>query len=136
METIEKITSGPIQNHLLKRRGAAPAGSMKKLPIPARSAAKLSVLSAGTSGTNVAISSPVRIERIIPARRSKRQQFCTSEHFVPSVYARVKRRKFLGAALGGTAARAANMFGGGVTGSFPSIDSHIHLFDVSRPQGV
>jgi len=41
--------------------------------------------------------------------------------------ARVNRRNFLYTALAGTLAAAPK---------FPVIDSHIHLFDVSRPQGV
>jgi predicted TIM-barrel fold metal-dependent hydrolase len=47
----------------------------------------------------------------------------------------VKRRRFLSAAFGGAVASASNMFARNA-GKLPIIDSHIHLFDVLRPQGV
>jgi L-fuconolactonase len=47
----------------------------------------------------------------------------------------VKRRRFLSTAVGGVVAHAANVFAG-TAENVPIIDSHIHLFDVSRPQGV
>lgn len=49
--------------------------------------------------------------------------------------ARVKRRRFLSTVSGGAIAQATNVLAG-ATGKLPIIDSHIHLFDVSRPQGV
>jgi predicted TIM-barrel fold metal-dependent hydrolase len=49
--------------------------------------------------------------------------------------ARVKRRRFLSTALGGAVAHGSNVFAG-TAENLPIIDSHIHLFDVARPQGV
>ena len=47
----------------------------------------------------------------------------------------MKRRRFISAAVGGAVARASNTFSG-IPEAVPIIDTHIHLFDVSRPQGV
>jgi L-fuconolactonase len=46
----------------------------------------------------------------------------------------MKRRTFLGVAAG--VAGAAGLAGGAKTASLPIIDTHIHLFDPRRPQGV
>jgi len=47
----------------------------------------------------------------------------------------VKRRRFLSTAIGGAVAHASGVFAG-AAGNPPIIDSHIHLFDIARPQGV
>jgi L-fuconolactonase len=49
--------------------------------------------------------------------------------------ARVKRRRFLSTAVAGALAQASNVLAGSA-GRLPIIDTHIHLFDVNRPQGV
>jgi predicted TIM-barrel fold metal-dependent hydrolase len=49
--------------------------------------------------------------------------------------ARVKRRTFLATALGGALVPAVRGLAAAKPG-IPIIDSHIHLFDISRPQGV
>lgn len=47
----------------------------------------------------------------------------------------MKRRSFLSAAACGTVANAFDVFAG-PPANIPIIDTHIHLFDISRPQGV
>lgn len=47
----------------------------------------------------------------------------------------MKRRSFLSAVTGATAANAFDVFAGPPP-NIPVIDTHIHLFDISRPQGV
>jgi predicted TIM-barrel fold metal-dependent hydrolase len=47
----------------------------------------------------------------------------------------VNRRRFLSTTAAGTLARASGLFAA-VAPKVPIIDSHIHLFDISRPQGV
>jgi L-fuconolactonase len=49
--------------------------------------------------------------------------------------ARVKRRRFLSTAVAGALAQASHVFAGSAK-CLPIIDTHIHLFDVNRPQGV
>ena len=48
---------------------------------------------------------------------------------------RVKRRRFLSAALAGAVAHGSELLPSDAV-DVPIIDSHIHLFDVERPQGV
>ncbi len=47
----------------------------------------------------------------------------------------MNRRRFLSTTAAGTLARASGLFAA-VAPKVPIIDSHIHLFDISRPQGV
>lgn len=49
--------------------------------------------------------------------------------------ARVVRRTFLAGAAGGTLAQASKLLAAN-TPRVPIIDTHIHLFDIARPQGV
>jgi L-fuconolactonase len=54
----------------------------------------------------------------------------------PSLYNfRVKRRSFLSTVVAGAVAQTAGL-AAAVGAKVPVIDSHIHLFDISRPQGV
>ncbi len=48
----------------------------------------------------------------------------------------MKRRTFLCTALAGTIANASNILADNPSVNIPIIDTHIHLFDISRPQGV
>ncbi len=60
--------------------------------------------------------------------------------YITDIYnARVHRRTFLAAGVAGALAEKSRSFAGvGANGTVdvPVIDSHIHLFDISRPQGV
>ena len=48
----------------------------------------------------------------------------------------MKRRTFLCTALAGTIANASDTLADNPSVNIPIIDTHIHLFDISRPQGV